>query len=190
MKPRAVLFIAIGVIAALGATISFYWGDTQTGKCPAPSGKMAAFQPAAVASQVTGVEFTGPNGAKQTPASYVGKAVVLNFWATWCAPCVREMPALDRLRAALEADGIEVLALSSDRGGAAVVEKFYRANGIENLPVLLDEGLRSARALKVRGLPTTVLMDADGRDVGRLVGAAEWDSQEAMALIRGCFSKK
>ena len=190
MKPRAVQFIAIGVIAALGATISFYWGDTQTGKCPSPSGAVAAFQPAADPAKVSGVEFTDFKGGKRALSDYAGKAVVLNFWATWCAPCVREMPALDRLRAALETDGIEVLALSSDRGGVAVVEKFFSANGIENLPITLDEGLRSARALGVRGLPTTVLIDADGYDVGRLVGAAEWDSQDALTLIRGCFSKK
>ena len=188
MVSRGILLIVFGVIAVLGATISLYWGGTQTGKCPAPSGKMAAFQPMENPSKVSGVEFIGPKGDKQTLSDFSGKGIVLNFWATWCAPCVREMPALDHLRAALETDGIEVLALSSDRGGASVVEQFYRQNGIENLPITLDDGLRSARALKVRGLPTTVLIDANGFDVGRLIGAAEWDSEDALSLIRGCLS--
>jgi thiol-disulfide isomerase/thioredoxin len=187
VNSRLIVLIVVGVIAALGATISLERGGTQTGKCPAPSGMMAAFQPAADPAKVSGVEFTDSQGRKRDLSSYGGKGVVLNFWATWCPPCVREMPALDRLRAELEADGIEVLALSSDRGGPSVVEKFYTANGIDNLPVMLDEGLRSARALGVRGLPTTVLINAEGYDVGRLVGPAEWDSQDALTLIRGCF---
>jgi peroxiredoxin len=132
-------------------------------------------------------ELSDFDGDRHRLSDYRGQVVFLNFWATWCVPCVAEMPALDRLRAHLAGRGIEVLALSSDRGGAAVVRAFFAKHGIEHLPVTLDQGLSAARALGVQGLPTTVLIDGTGRDRGRLVGAAEWDSQDAIALVEDCL---
>jgi peroxiredoxin len=148
---------------------------------------MAAFQPAEDPTPLPDVSFVDGDGTVRTLADFKGNGVVLNFWATWCVPCVAEMPALDRLRAHLAGRGIEVLALSSDRGGAAVVRAFFAKHGIEHLPVTLDQGLSAARALGVQGLPTTVLIDGTGRDRGRLVGAAEWDSQDAIALVEDCL---
>ena len=118
---------------------------------------------------------------RRTIADYRGSGVVMNFWATWCAPCVREMPSLDRLQA--EAPGIRVLALSVDRGGAPVIETFYRKYGISNLDVLADRGAKLMRKLGVRGLPTTLLIDSEGNEVGRVVGPAEWDQGPLRALI-------
>ncbi|MBI2584574.1 MAG: TlpA family protein disulfide reductase, partial [Rhodospirillales bacterium] len=118
-----------------------------------------------------------------------GEGVVLNLWATWCAPCVREMPQLDRLKGLLAGDGIRVLALSEDGGGAPLVKKFYDVNGIKNLEVLIDVGGNVLRDLRIRGLPTTVLIDAEGREVGRALGAAEWESDAVVAFLRRCLAK-
>ena len=126
--------------------------------------------------------FTGADGAAHTLAEYNGRGVVLNLWATWCVPCVAELPALDDL-ARQAPDGIAVLALSSDRGGAPAVERFYREHGIAHLPVLLDPRGAAARALGARGIPTTVLIDRMGRERGRVEGAADWASPEAVAAL-------
>ena len=111
-----------------------------------------------------------------TLADYTGKVVVLNLWATWCVPCVREMPALDDLAKFGAKDGIVVLPVSSDRGGAAAVQRFYTDQGIKNLPVLLDPGSRMAHGLGVNGIPTTFLIDRNGFQVGSLEGAADWSA--------------
>ena len=113
-----------------------------------------------------------------------GQAVLLNFWATWCAPCVREMPALDRLQARLGPEGLSVIALSVDRRGLEVVEPFYRRLSIEALDIYLDPANQVARSFTVPGLPTTYLIDPDGQMVGVLAGPAEWDSPDALALMR------
>jgi hypothetical protein len=97
------------------------------------------------------------------------------------------MPALDRLHAEA-GDDFHVLALSNDRGGAPVVAKFYAENGIANLANLVDDKGRALRAMKVRGLPTTILVAAGGNEVGRVLGAAEWDSPEAVAFLRACLA--
>ena len=114
---------------------------------------------------------------------YAGRPVVLNLWATWCVPCVAEMASLDELAREVGAE-ITVLALSSDRGGAKVVERFYAERGIRSLPVLLDPRGEAARALGARGIPTTVLIDGAGRERARMEGAADWASAAAVAAIR------
>ncbi len=128
--------------------------------------------------------FTDAEGAPQAMARFAGRPVLINLWATWCAPCVAEMPALDRLQAALEPEGLVVLALSSDRGGKEQVEPFYRRVGIERLGIWLDPRGAAARALGARGLPTSIVVDRAGRERARLEGAAEWDTPEFLAAIR------
>ncbi len=140
------------------------------------------YQPASPPQPVPGLPFFEDGETTRTIADYRGSGVVMNFWATWCTPCVREMPSLDRLQT--QARGIRVLALSVDRGGAPVVESFYRKHGIANLDVLVDKGAKLMRKLRVRGLPTTLLIDSGGNEVGRVVGPAEWDSGPVRALIR------
>ena len=124
-----------------------------------------------------------PDGTVRTIADHAGQGVVLNLWATWCVPCVAEMPALDALANTIGAD-IVVLPLSSDRGGAAAVERFYRERGVAHLPVLLDPTGAAARALGVRGIPTTLVIDRAGRERARMEGAADWNSGPSIATIR------
>ena len=128
--------------------------------------------------------FTDAEGAAQALARFAGKALVVNFWATWCAPCVAEMPALDRLQQAVAGDGIVVLALSSDRGGAAQVRPFYERTAIRHLGLWLDPRGAAARAFGVRAVPTTVVTDRQHREVARLAGPAEWDAETMIAAIR------
>lgn len=128
--------------------------------------------------------FTDAAGKAHAPADFAGRGLVINLWATWCPPCVAEMPALDRLATALAAEGIVVLPLSSDRGGASVVQAFYERTQVRALGVWLDPRGAAARALGARGLPTTVIVDRAGRERARLEGDAAWDAPEFMAAIR------
>ena len=128
--------------------------------------------------------FIDAGGAEREVSAFAGQGLLLNCWATWCGPCVEEMPALDRAQAVLGAEGIRVLALSSDRGGKAAVESFFRDQGIRRLGLWLDPKGAAQRALGVRGLPTTVVVDRQGRERARLEGAAAWDQPEMLATIR------
>ena len=128
--------------------------------------------------------FVDAEGVSRALPAFLGRGMVINFWATWCAPCVAEMPALAALSLALAPHDIAVLPLSSDRGGAAVVSKWYADKGLTALPVLLDPKGAMARAWGVRGLPTTVIIDRQGRDVARLEGAADWAGPDVVAVIR------
>ena len=128
--------------------------------------------------------FLDGEGNEVALADFEGDVVVLNLWATWCAPCRREMPSLDRLQAELGDDGLTVVALSLDRGDVAKVRDFFAELGIANLAIYQDPKGAAGRALGAPGLPTTVVIDRAGQEVGRLLGPAEWDSEAAIALLR------
>ena len=135
-------------------------------------------------------DFTTPAGEKKTLADYAGRGIVLNFWATWCAPCVKEMPALDLFARAVEGERIAVLPLSSDRAGASAVEAFYKEQGIRSLPVLLDPDGAAARVVGARGIPTTVILDAEGRERQRVEGAVDWSKPDVVAALRKVIGKE
>ena len=124
--------------------------------------------------------FTTLDGAAKTLADYSGKPVVLNVWATWCIPCVAELPELDRLAAS---GTVTVLAVSADRGGAAAVKPFAAAHHITHLTLLLDPGNAAVQALGVAGFPTTLLIGADGTLRGTLEGPAAWG--DAWPVVSG-----
>lgn len=113
------------------------------------------------------------------------EVLLVNFWATWCAPCIREMPALDRLRQSLSDQPFRLVLISQDRQGAEIAEPFLRDRlNLPDLETFYDKRLKLGRALGVRGLPSTYLIDREGNLVGGLLGPAEWDSEDAEAMIR------
>jgi len=136
------------------------------------------------------VAFQTLGGEVATLADFRGQVVLVNFWATWCAPCVREMPSLQRLHQELADEGLTVLAVSEDRAGAAVVRPFLKRLELFGLPIYLDSKGLLARAFVVKGLPTSFLIDRQGQVVAGLVGPMEWDSQEAKALIRNYLQQE
>jgi thiol-disulfide isomerase/thioredoxin len=130
------------------------------------------------------VEFVAADGSRHRLTEFKGRGMVVNMWATWCAPCVAEMPSLEALSKALAPADIAVLPLSSDRGGADAVQAWFQAHGITGLPVLLDPKGVVARAFNSNGIPTTVIINAAGLMVARLEGAADWGAPEAALLIQ------
>jgi thiol-disulfide isomerase/thioredoxin len=135
------------------------------------------------------VEFTTMDGEVKNLSDFRGRVVLVNTWATWCAPCIEEMPSLVGLQKAFGREEFLVLALNSDRGGARVVEPFLKEHGLESLAVYLDPRGNATRKLGVKGLPTSILLDAEGRELGRLLGTAKWDSAEAQSLIRAAIGE-
>ncbi|MPY76151.1 MAG: redoxin family protein [Alphaproteobacteria bacterium] len=133
--------------------------------------------------------FEDGDGNPRTLADFRGKVVLLNIWATWCGPCRHEMPTLDRLQAELGGPGFEVVALSIDRAGIDVVTEFYSEVGVDHLAKYIDESGKAARQLNAVGLPTTLLIDRDGREIGRLVGPSEWDTPKMVAFLRQYLPK-
>jgi thiol-disulfide isomerase/thioredoxin len=115
--------------------------------------------------------------------------VLVNLWATWCAPCKREMPSLDRLQAKLGGADFAVLPISLDRTGPEKPRQFLAANGLKNLDLFLDSGNTLMQAMRAPGLPLSVLIDRQGREIARLAGPAEWDGAEAETMIRALLAQ-
>ena len=133
---------------------------------------------------VSTVAFTLPgNSGTATLADYQGKYILVNFWATWCAPCRKEMPTLSELQSEFGGDSFQVVTIATGRNSEASVKTFFAENGISNLPANLDPKQALAREMAILGLPITVLIDPEGREIARLMGDADWSSESAKKII-------
>jgi thiol-disulfide isomerase/thioredoxin len=137
---------------------------------------------------VVAIDFNDADGRSRSLADLNGKIVLLNLWATWCVPCRKEMPALDRLQASLGGPEFEVVPLSIDRGSSATIRKFYDEIGIRHLGMYADVSGQSIRWTRAMGLPTTLLVDRAGREIGLVIGPAEWDSPEIGEFLKSIIS--
>ena len=136
------------------------------------------------------VAFQDGAGHKLALTDFKGKVVLLNVWATWCSPCRKEMPTLDRLQAKLGGKDFEVVALSIDRDGPDVVRKFFKEIGVRNLALYIDPTMEAQSKLQLVGVPTTLLINRDGREVTRYTGIAEWDRTEVIGTIERYTGKR
>lgn len=133
-------------------------------------------------------EFIDENDAPQTLQLYQGRVMLINFWATWCAPCRKELGALDRLASAMPEDRFAVVTIATGPNPLPAIQKLFTEVGVTRLPILRDPDQTFARAMGVLALPVSVLVDADGNEIGRLMGDAEWDGPEAKALIEAAIA--
>ncbi len=130
------------------------------------------------------------DGAMMTFADFKGKTVLVNFWATWCAPCLKELPSLDALQKDLGGDDFEVVAIAADPRGPEVADTFLKRLNITNLKLYADPRLQVAMSIGGASvLPVSILYDARGNEVGRLVGEADWSSPEARRLIESVIAR-
>lgn len=133
--------------------------------------------------------FEDGEGRKRALSQFRGKVVLLNVWATWCAPCREEMPSLDRLQQKLGGPDFEVVALSIDSAGAGHVKRFYEEFGLDTLAIYIDPTTRAMSTLGAVGVPKTLLIDRKGREIGRRTGAAQWDDAQAVRLFEHYMKK-
>lgn len=164
----AVTLASVGVVA-IGHAIAAEAPKIVWAKTPAPAAATV---------------FKDTDGTEKTLADFKGKTLVVNFWATWCAPCVKEMPTLDALQTKLGGSGVQVLAISQDRDAEKVAKPFFDKNGWKNVTLFTDAKGRFYADAKLRGLPTTLIVDKQGREVARIEGETDWASPEIDAALK------
>jgi len=199
-KPFATvpLVLVILLIAA-----GLYWFNGSTGKVESPTpaaataetagtpglkalatGPLAALLVHEPAKEIPPFTFRNAEGKEISLADFKGRTVLLNLWATWCAPCRKEMPDLAKLQKEMGGPGFEVVALSLDRKGAEASSAFLKETGADNLALYTDQESKALAAVNALGLPATLLVTRDGKEAARLLGPADWSSDEAKAIIR------
>jgi thiol-disulfide isomerase/thioredoxin len=135
------------------------------------------------------VAFIGPDGAETTLAASDGKLRLVNFWATWCAPCREEMPALAALQASHGGSDFEVRLVATGRNSPEAIERFFSEENIVGLESGLDPASALARAMGVPGLPVTVVLNREGKEIARLVGEADWHGDSARAIVEALVAR-
>ena len=183
------LVVALVALVLAGVVLALVLFDRMAPPPPPPAPSPQArnlgqWQPANARGEPVALDFVDGAGAARSLAEWRGRVVLVNLWATWCAPCVEEMPALDRIAARLGGPDFDVVAISVDRQGAAVVAPFLGKLGLTRLAPYLDPSNAAVRVLGAPGLPVSVVLDREGRELGRVLGAAEWDSPAFEALLR------
>jgi thiol-disulfide isomerase/thioredoxin len=152
------------------------------------TGAMERFKPARPPKPMPDLEFLDADDKSLRLANLTGKARLINLWATWCGPCVKEMPSLDRLQAALPREQFVVLPISLDGPSRAKVAPFDKKQGLTNLGIYYDKGRKAMSVLDVSLLPTSILVDPAGRELGRIEGDADWDTPEGIALMKAAIA--
>ena len=178
----AVLAAAIGavLVARQAAIFPFLGSGSLTTPGPSDEAPFIALQ---TPRPIPELSFTNGDDAPLTLADFHGRTVLLNVWATWCVPCRKEMPALDRLQAKLGGPRFTVVPLSIDHRGRDVVARFYRELGLQSLRIYVDKSANAISAANAVGMPTTLLIDPQGRELGHVIGPAEWDGRAMLALL-------
>ncbi|MEE2526008.1 TlpA disulfide reductase family protein [Hyphobacterium sp. HN65] len=149
-------------------------------------GEMSGFRTLDDAPPRPSHTFIDPEGVERTLADFEGQVILVNYWATWCAPCIVEMPALDELQARYGGDDFQVVTISADRR-IELAEQFFQENGLENLPVYHDNSFAGPTSVGARGLPISILYSRRGVEMGRMPRDAEWNSEDAHALIEAAI---
>jgi thiol-disulfide isomerase/thioredoxin len=158
---------------------------------PLAKGEVAALTPATTALRLPDLAFDDASGQPRKLSDWRGRTVLLNLWATWCVPCRKEMPALDRLQAKLGSDRFEVVAINIDTRDAEKPKTFLKEAGLNRLSYFADAKAKVFQDLKgigrALGMPTTVLVDGAGCEIATIAGPAEWDGEEAVALLKAAL---
>ena len=154
------------------------------------AGEMELYKKAATPKPLPDLSFQDADDKPLSFAEFRGRALLINFWATWCAPCIKEMPSLDRLQAKFPKDKLLILPLSIDGPTRSKVAPFYKDQKLRHLGIYFDKGRKAMQGLDVSLLPTSILVDPMGRELGRLEGDADWDMPEGVALMKAAIARQ
>jgi thiol-disulfide isomerase/thioredoxin len=180
------LLLAIAAAVAIGAILAVVYVK-RSGPVNAPD-TLTHFALTANPAPLPGVAFSDASGKRHTLAEFRGKTVLLNLWATWCAPCVKELPSLAKLQKAM-GDKLTVVPVDVGRDTPAEAAAFLKSHGINGLPAYLDADIALVRAFKAYGLPLTVLIGPDGKEIGRANGEADWGADESVAYLQAITAR-
>lgn len=184
MGKSAQLAVASAILAAAAAVVLVQLLPPRDGAGAESGGAPLAVRRAEPPRPLPDLQFVDADNRPRSLAEFRGRAVLLNVWATWCAPCRAEMPALDHLQAALGGPGFEVVALSVDRGGVAAVRPFFDELDLRALRIYVDASAEALGRLDSIGIPLTLLIDEQGRERWRVLGPAPWDRADVIDFIR------
>lgn len=182
MRLSTVLVLYTALV--LGANTAFGQGGNLADMAELRTGDMAKLVPTDPPAPLPEAMLLDAEDAEHALSSKGGKLTLINFWATWCAPCRAELATLDQLQETIGSEDFQVLTIATGPNPVPAITRLFEEEGIEHLPILRDPRQGLARQMGVLALPVTVLVDAEGREIGRLLGEAAWDGPEALALIR------
>lgn len=188
-RSRFILMLAALLAAVAGASVVLYVIPQGKGT-PKPPAALAALKPAEKPALVANAGFTDMGGRSYTLQTYRGRYVLLNLWASWCAPCVKELPQLANLQRAIPAAQFAVVTVDVERNADKIAGKFLIEHNAAELPAFADPGMKLMAATATYGLPTTLLIDPEGREIARATGPAEWDAAEAISYFDTLSKKK
>jgi thiol-disulfide isomerase/thioredoxin len=171
------------LLATAAMVLLFGCGRSQQHSAPTPTSLLAKLKNETAAKPVPPVSFVDDKGSSHDLAAFKGHYVLLNLWATWCAPCVRELPALSHLQAAVDARKLVVVPVNVGRDNAAATAAFLKQHKAE-LPVYIDTKSAFLHAFGATGLPLTVLIDPQGREIARASGAVPWDAPDSIGYFK------
>lgn len=205
LNPLAQIAAGVVVLAAITGYYLFEAGSRKAGpaetaaEAPATAqggvskalatGSLAAFLIHPERKPLPDIAFADGEGKPLKLSDWKGRVVLVNLWATWCAPCRKEMPDLAQLQKELGSDQFEVVAISVDRKGAEASSAFLKETGADNLKLYVEPTTKVVGELQSAGLPATILIDRQGREIGRLLGPAVWSSPEAVALVKAALAE-
>ncbi|RAU21211.1 TlpA family protein disulfide reductase [Paramagnetospirillum kuznetsovii] len=179
MSDRVLMLVAVSIILMMVVGTSLQLRKPQH----ASPLLVAAVAKAKVPRPLTDIASVDAAGVSQPLNARVKRPTVINFWATWCIPCVRELPTLGTFKAMADAAGIDVLTISEDKEGAAPALKMLEDKGLKALPLIVDADGSVAKATSVKGMPTTLIIDAKGMEIARMEGEVDWSQKQSLDTI-------